>query len=543
MHPGNHRRAASAVRAAAGHWSLLLVLLVHLVLRLPVLEADPPAFERFTYQTLDEMYYALVAYEWHQLPLRGYENLPFNLLQNVIVFIATSLAGWSYSSVRMGALVPGGLGLLFVYVAYVRHVPPELREHPLARNLLFAAGGLALVTSPAFHHATVILEPSISVALYTATVLLALAMRQPSPWIVGAVVASGPLVFYPHALGYMAGAGTAVLLWLHLRPLPVLKAAGGAALLVLAFLCGFIALYPMEWREAVDVVASFGKSRVVNVASYPWAYLLEKYLQMFPRMNLFRHAPLLLPVAAGAVAVVVAYAVHAALRLRLPAPAVLAALGMLGARLVLLFLEKTHYERKTTDMAFVLLFLMLFACGLAYGAVRRLLRERGPRASGTIALAAGLLPLAAVAAGNVGGLRGELRAATFHNREALAGLARAMEHCTAVGEWGIGLAAGGRFPATLNLYRYAATLPPSTAAYNAELLERLRAPDAVVVSTEPPSPYLSAAVRQSLVPVYRFQFRTGKPAPADFAVYVADAAVKPPGTDRNCAASRLSHPR
>lgn len=542
MHPGNHR-AARALRIAANHGSLLLVLLAYLALRLPVLEADPPAFERFTYQTLDEMYYALVAYEWHRLPLRGYENLPFNLLQNVVVFLSTTIAGWSYASVRMGALVPGGLGLLFVYLAYLRHCPPELREHPLARNLLFAAGGLALVTSPAFHHATVILEPSISVALYTATVLLALSVHRPSPWIAGAVVASGPLVFYPHALGYMAGAATAVLLWLNLRPLPVLRAAGGAALLVLIFLCGFIALYPMEWREAVDVVASFGKSRVVNVASYPWAYLLEKYLQMFPRMNLFRHSPLLLPVAAGAVAVVLAYAAHAALRLRLPPPAVLAALGMLGARLVLLFLEKTHYERKTTDMAFVLLFLMLFAGGLVYVAVLRLLRGRRPRAAGAIAAAAGLLPLAAVAAGNVENLRGELRTASFHNREALAGLARQMADCTAVGEWGIGLAAENRFPATLNLYRYAATVPPSTAEYNAELLSRLREPDAVVVSTEPPSPYLSAAMRQALVPVYRFQFRTGKPAPDDFAVYVADAAIKPPGSDRNCAASRLSRPR
>lgn len=516
--PPQNFRGAPIARLAAGHWSLLLVLAVYLALRLPVLEADVPSFERLTYQTLDEMYYALVAHEWHQAPLRAYENLPFNLAQNLIVLAATTLGGWSYATLRMGSLMAGALGLLFVYLAYIRSCPQDIADRPLARNLVFAGAALALVTSVAFHYATIVLEPSISVSLYTAAVLLALSSRQPNPWVVGAVVASGPVLFYPYTLAYMAGAGVAVLVWLRMRPLPVLKAAGGAALLLAVLLCGFVALYPMSPEEFVGVVGAFGQNRVLNLSNYPWAYLLQKYVEMFPRTNLFRYSPLLLPVVLGAVLVLLG---QVARQRRLPSPVVLAALGMLGARLLLLFVEKTHYERKASDMALLLLFVVLVAAGLLYSGIARRLRERsGPARAATVATAIVLLPLVAVAGNNWGALKPEIASASYHNRDTLLRLGRRLEHCTAVGEWGIGLAVYGQFRTTVNLYRYTATIPPSTDKYNALLRERLRQPDAVVISTIPPSAAMSADVREMVVPVYRFEFRRGNAEPSDFAIYV-----------------------
>lgn len=501
----------------AEHWSIYILLLLYAITRLLFIDMDLPPWERMTYQTVDELYYAQPAYEWLLVDRADFEHRPFNLIQNTIVALSALTFGWSYASIRMGSFVLGGFGLALIYMACMTVANRSKLKGKLTRNIIFIIPGLIFVFNIGFYYSTIVLEPSIAVATYTAAIIFALSRYQHNPIIIGGLVAFGPLFIYPYAAIYSTSLIIAIF-WISWKtgPTYLLKAILGGGIVLLLFLLASAISNPNSISEFFTTTAAQGTSRLIDVTKYPISYLIEQYfLNDIPNINTFRHSTLALPIFIASLLIAIS---QIALTRRNVELTLAITLLMIGARFSFLFIEKTHFERKMSDITLALLFLTFFSSANIYSKFLGLMEKWQGAMKKTLPPAM-FLATSLLIVPEAYSLHKEMTSEKkYNNREQLIWLGRYLGDCTVVGEWGLGLNIYGKYKTKLNPYRY--STPESYKEYSELLTQLAQSPDSVVVSSMPLSPKVSEDLRNTLVPIHLFQFNDGGKALSNYAVYV-----------------------
>ena len=513
---------AKLTQHLSDHWSIYLLLLIYLSTRLVSIEADLPAWARMHYQTVDELYYAHPAYDWLHSNRGSFENRPFNLLQNLVVFVSASVFGWSYFSLRLGALFMGGVGMVLIYLSCATISKKENYIQNSSHNLIFFISGFFIVLNIGFYYSTVVLEPSIAVAAFAAALILCISRFENKPWLIGGLIIFGPLFVYPYAIIYSIPA-VLIFFWLTWKngARYFIQSTLGGLVVVVVYVLLVSILNPSLLSEGLKITATHGTSRLIDVTKYPIGYLLDQFfVNDIPSINIFQFskAALILFCISILLFILRLGALRGDVKLT-----VLLVLLMLGARFSFLFIEKTHFERKMIDISFIFLFLIYYSANVIYSAILGVVRSANDRFLGRWKIALLFASFFLMTQEAYSFFRELAQNKSYNNRDSLIKLGEYLEGCVAIGEWGLGLNIYGRYDVKLNTYQYFE--PGSYISYSDALNRLLQSPQAVVVSSVPVSQKISEELRAQLVAIYSFDINDGGDGLSPYAVYVPRARL------------------
>lgn len=501
------------------HWSIYVLGMLYVVTRVIFLEADLPSWDKVKYQTIDELYYAMPAFEWMYKRIDELESFPINVFQSLFAFPILKSFGLSYFWLRMTSVVMGGFGVFFVYLAYLNEVGTNKGISTFARNMIFFLCASMIVFNYGFYYSTAVLEPSVSIALYSAILLFILARYSGNYLLIGVAIAFGPVFVYPPSI-YLSVAALAALILVKGRDIrwrDIRDGLLGLSVVALSFVLILYVYYKDTWLESLQTIRALSSQRIVSIASDPLPYLVENFFTMVRNTNLFFYSHVLMVCTALSLFALLLVSVKNFRRLNL---VVVCALLMLMGRAGQLIFEKTHYERKTIDIALVVLLILLQTLILFWPFVSKYIDKlsisnRMKSVGISMLVAMGLLLNYANASVLLSDLTSKKN---YNNRDVLLDLGKKFAGCLAIGEWGHGFNIYGMYNVKLLSYKYA--LPSQYGDYSEKFLKLLEDKNAVVISSYPQmSPKLSKEAKSQLVPVYQFDIKDSEGAAAKFAVY------------------------